>query len=102
MSVVSTIRGLREMKLADENVKYCKFCHHWTTKGPDSARRVNDAIVECHVCGVEWHIQCGGWMPDEVPRVVVPRVVVCSQECQRQFANGESVLTGNGCEITRR
>ena len=81
MSVVSTIRGLREMKLADENVKYCKFCHHWTTKGPDSARRVNDAIVECHVCGAEAHIQCGGWRE-------MPKIPVCSKECQRQFAAG--------------
>ena len=84
MSVVSTIRHLRNLSLADENVKYCIFCEHWTTKGPDSARQENDPgeIVECHVCGTEMHIQCAGWKPDEVPRVVV-----CSGECKRQFAN---------------
>ena len=83
MSVVSTIRGLREMSLADENVKRCIFCEHWTTKGPESARQENGPgeIVECHVCGAEAHIQCGGWRE-------MPKVPVCSKECQRQFAAG--------------
>ena len=81
MSVVSTIRGLRNMSLADENVKRCIFCEHWTTKGPDSARRENGTIVECHVCGAEAHLPCTGWRE-------MPKVPVCSEECKRQFAAG--------------